>query len=123
MTDKELINMFRDQIFPLQAEKLKDLNFEGKGEIDKFEYLRDTSIILNLAEKGIKSDWIHVSKSLPEKDGSYLVTSKYPVGGKLTASNVFECIYIADVWIYHGWETNEIIAWMPKPEPYKENKE
>jgi len=69
------------------------------------------------------SSWIPVTERLPENEGAYLVTTRDLFGGKLTASNVFECIYIADDWIYHGWEDNKVLAWMPKPEPYKENKE
>lgn len=55
MTKCELIDMFKNIIFPKQAEDLLKINYEGLGELDKREYLRDTSILIKLAEKGLKS--------------------------------------------------------------------
>lgn len=54
MTKRELIDMFRDQVFPAQANYLKNLNYENKGELDSQEYLRDTSVLIDLAEMGYK---------------------------------------------------------------------
>ena len=56
MTKRELIDMFKNIIFPKQAEDLLKINYEGLGELDKKEYLRDTSILIKLAEKGLKSE-------------------------------------------------------------------
>lgn len=56
MTKRELIDMFKNKIFPKQAEDLLKINYEGLGELDKQEYLRDTTIIIKLAEKGLKSE-------------------------------------------------------------------
>lgn len=56
MTKRELIDMFKNIIFPKQAEDLLKINYEGLGELDKREYLRDTSILIMLAEKGLKSE-------------------------------------------------------------------
>ncbi len=53
---RELIDMFKNIIFPKQAEDLLKINYEGLGELDKQEYLRDTSILIKLAEKGLKSE-------------------------------------------------------------------
>lgn len=53
MTKLELIEMFENQIFPKQAENFLKLNYEGKGELDKQEYLRDTAILISLAKKGL----------------------------------------------------------------------
>ena len=57
MTKLELIEMFENQIFPKQAENFLKLNYEGKGELDKQEYLRDTAILISLAKKGL-SKWV-----------------------------------------------------------------
>lgn len=56
MTKRELIDMFKNKIFPKQAEDLLKINYEGLGELDKREYLRDTSILIMLAEKGLKTE-------------------------------------------------------------------
>lgn len=56
MTKRELIDMFKNKIFPKQAEDLLKMNYEGLGELDKREFLRDTSILIMLAEKGLKSE-------------------------------------------------------------------
>jgi hypothetical protein len=53
MTKRELIDMFKNEIFPSQARHLKNVNYEGKGEVDEQEYLRDTAILIDLAEKGL----------------------------------------------------------------------
>lgn len=57
--------------------------------------------------------WIPCSERLPEKDGKYLVTHRK--FGKLEATwNIF---YGGD---HASWLWNdEIIAWMPLPEPWK----
>lgn len=54
MTKRKLIDMFKNKIFPKQAEDLLKMNYEGLGELDKREFLRDTSILIMLAEKGLK---------------------------------------------------------------------
>lgn len=56
MTKRKLIDMFKNKIFPKQAEDLLKINYEGLGELDKREFLRDTSILIMLAEKGLKSE-------------------------------------------------------------------
>lgn len=56
MTKRKLIDMFKNKIFPKQAEDLLKMNYEGLGELDKREFLRDTSILIMLAEKGLKSE-------------------------------------------------------------------
>ena len=56
MTKREVIDMFKNIIFPKQAEDLLKINYEGLGELDKREYLRDTSTLIMLAEKGLKSE-------------------------------------------------------------------
>ena len=69
--------------------------------------------ILDDKKEQQSGEWIPCSERLPKKFGVYLVTTK--------EGNVFEYDYnILTVhlkkWSYCG---NEIIAWMPLPEPYK----
>lgn len=51
--------------------------------------------------------WIPVSERLPKEDGEYLVTT---INGDV------------DIYEFHTWgaKSPKVIAWMPKPEPYKE---
>lgn len=55
---EDLIAMFREQIFPSQARHLKNVNYEGQGEQDMQEYLRDTTVLLELADKGLQAELI-----------------------------------------------------------------
>ena len=58
--------------------------------------------------------WIPCSERLPEKDGLYIVS----------VINDHNRIYSKTCW-YHGHEKwfarQDVIAWMPLPEPYRED--
>lgn len=86
--------------------------------------------LLNDLEQDEKENgWIPVSQRLPEKDGRYLVTFKN--GIKVCMVGYGSCMRTALGYpIGHGWYSLEeaqyyaedsIIAWMPLPEPYKED--
>jgi len=64
--------------------------------------------------------WIPVSERLPEVYGRYLVSTKNLTGYAPLENQVFICVYIeGGDWL--GFDKdfdNEIIAWMPLPEPY-----
>mgnify|MGYP000017179255 FL=1 len=76
-----------------------------------------------------ENGWIPVSERLPEEDGRYLVTFKY--GIKVCMVGYGSCKRtVLGYPIGHGWYSLEeaqyyaedsIIAWMPLPEPYKED--
>ena len=55
--------------------------------------------------------WVPVEKGLPDKDGKYLVTTRGNYNDIIDIAN-----YTKGIW----HKANEIIAWMPLPEPYKE---
>lgn len=54
--------------------------------------------------------WIPVSERLPEEHGGYLVTVKY--------GYVTRALWVGDAENWKG-----VIAWMPLPEPYKQEVE
>lgn len=65
------------------------------------------------AEYVQENSWIPCSERLPDKDGIYLVTHRK--FGKLEVTwNIFYGGEHAS-WLWN----DEIIAWMPLPEPYK----
>ena len=62
--------------------------------------------------------WIHVSETLPEKHQRVLVTIKRTDGEmRVRSGNYFDDYF----WIDSGdyWKCNEVLAWMPLPEPWK----
>lgn len=75
-------------------------------------------------EERPKGKWIPVTERLPEEDGQYLITVKYK-----HVDDRYEDIYAEhgewsdgrwDMFCFgHCGEVEEIIAWMPLPEPYK----
>lgn len=60
--------------------------------------------------------WIPVSERLPEEMGTYMTTIDYGEHGLATGQRY-----------YYGrglkWNDECVIAWMPLPEPYKEESE
>lgn len=64
---------------------------------------------MSYSEKSNK--WIPISKEVPEENGYYLVTT------------MFNQVY-CDYWNRVAFDSSEtVIAWMPKPEPYKAESE
>lgn len=62
--------------------------------------------------------WILVTEKLPEECGEYLVTKK-DVGWNCEEYYKNDITY----WDTSFHKANEVVAWMPLPEPYRENKE
>lgn len=87
-----------------------------KAAIQALEQMESSSEKPNKSE--ILTGWIPVSERLPEKEGKYLVTT---FGGGM---------YDVDTSHFFIWEDGEtewgeygVEAWMPLPEPYKEESE
>lgn len=106
---------YRDMIFDLMAKMLKGVKF------DSVEWTAD-----GIAWKEKQSGWIPVTERLPEDEKAVLV---YEAGNE----NIFLAIYEDGRWksfdpTYKETYFDEtiyghIIAWMPLPEPYKEEQE
>ena len=120
MTNKEAIAMIRNDI------KLHHDYLSG-------EYRK----ALGMAIKALEAqDWIPCSERLPEKDGDYLVTyekgyaSDYGLDPIGIAPFEVDCegfgFWQEDFDMYTlgslgtDWVDINVIAWMEKPEPYKE---
>ena len=72
-----------------------------------------------------KYDWIPVSEGLPEKDGRYLTYIVNPYDRDLRY--IMVCDFSASEW--GPWypddptASDDVVAWMSLPEPYKPEKE
>jgi hypothetical protein len=73
------------------------------------------------------SEWIPVSEKLPEKYDDVLVCFEYFRFGEYNC--LFKTIGIGtlcdDSWMVNhetGWRQLRVIAWMPLPEPYREEE-
>lgn len=76
-----------------------------------------------LYEDGSQSVWIPVSEELPKHNGVYNVT-RIIEGTPIIDASYFDGqnTWHRDVCVNHGRPyLNDVIAWMPRPEPYKES--
>lgn len=71
------------------------------------EIYQSSKMIIDLLNQ---TEWIPVNERLPEENGGYLVTVKR---GYVTTA----------LWVGNTENWKEVTAWMPLPEPYKEDKE
>lgn len=91
------------------ARVLRDTNCYGTMDIAKNVILKALNEQMSSSEKPNK--WIPISKEVPEENGYYLVTT------------MFNQVY-CDYWNRVAFDSSEtVIAWMPKPEPYKAESE
>lgn len=110
--------------------------------VDKNELIKALKYDREQYNKGYRdglnaNKWIPVSERLPEKDGEYLVTASSFCG-----EIVFKCSFAMDLhkvdeYNFHkhkcgfygidsewgSYEIDNVIAWMPSPEPYKAESE
>ena len=93
------------------------------------EYLNNLNVLKELVDKAESFEWIHVSKKLPDEHDSIfaklyetdVVTIEYENGARTVKSS-----HTTDGkwWIEKKTTLSKfkVIAWMPMPEPYKENE-
>ena len=139
--DKDLINDFRAVVLPVLQNVLIKKNFEGRRLSDALELEKDFNEILRLAEKALDSQWIPIT-SRPGTDEEYEAFSQY---GDCPREDfrVFDCplpddgqeVLVTTRWgdvcidtwyrdvdccyFENNSDDDDVIAWMPKPEPYK----
>lgn len=112
--DRLYIKIYADDEPSIKAEKLYQI-------CDKTQS-REVAEWLKEYFPSFDAEWIPVSKQLPEqtnetqKRGWYLTTNKYGVVSEV-------CYEFYNEPFGHGWRSDmEIIAWKPKPKPYKESE-
>ena len=65
-----------------------------------------------IVESRPKGKWVPCSERLPDKQGLYLVTNS-KVGANIIDTDIW--FDSPNTWLYD----DDVIAWMPLPEPYK----
>lgn len=113
----------------------------GNRHENDYEYGRNQGIdcALDVIEElpSAEAEWIPCSERLPERNGAYLVWMQWTCDEELTVSIIN---YDADCEMFGEWhelyhprtlgyldsdfdEIKGVIAWMPLPEPYREESE
>lgn len=108
-----------------RAEIIDELNRLGrnafKDDTDYDNFFAFVDSLLPVTPQEPK--WIPVSERLPEEYKTVIASTKYNVysEARLTKEDGWEWAYEsgADYWE----EIEDVIAWMPLPEPYKENED
>lgn len=67
----------------------------------------------------METEWIPVTERLPEEDGRFLTYIENPYN-QLSCIMVYEYMY-QEWWPDDETASSNVVAWMPLPEPYKED--
>ena len=96
-------------------------NYQRRAE----EYRQFAEWLKELKQLREQTRWIPVSKRLPEKRGRYLayIVGKYDTDYQY----IMTCEYFeSDLWCWFPDDecaSDNVVAWMPLPEPYKAESE
>lgn len=110
-------NEIAKKILKMEEDKLMS---EPESDRD-WELITALEMAIKALEERLTGEWIPVSERLPIKDGQYICTfynGNFVEVGELEYFNIlgkFETVYYTDDY--------KVIAWMPLPEPYKENED
>ena len=106
-------------------------------EVELKDYDKVTDKIQEACDMGVeaieKQTWISVEDRLPEEEGQYIVTTKFGIKISSFSNNLYK-IDKYDFEDYkgkqrkgfynydseYGYFEQDVLAWMPMPEPYKE---
>lgn len=113
--------------------EIESLDYYLQNHTD--DYSEESHTAMMMAIKALEQRWIPVSERLPEVDGRYLTTVKGYNCNKIRSFT--NNLYVIDKYEFSGrkagWyfydseygyiEETDVIAWMPLPEPYKEDAE
>ncbi len=124
----EFLKKREERIKNMTLAEARDIVGKIYGHSDmRMESDKALQMLLDCADKALEQRWIPVTERLPKENGQYLITVKYkPEAG-------YENIYAEhgewtdgqwDMFCFgHCGEVEDIVAWMPLPEPYKEDAE
>lgn len=117
-----------NEAFEKILERLEEAkNFEYLNGVKRFSKKErnafdDAKQIVQEVVEEYNGGWIACSESLPEETGEYLVTSKiYFVPDHVDEIYNYVCVKISHYSTRYGWLDDEVMAWQPLPEKYKDN--
>ena len=70
-----------------------------------------------------KEEWIPCSERLPENNGVYLVTIIFDIDETESGRDVTKAYFCSQSKKWKYFSNDDVIAWMPLPEPYKAESE
>lgn len=131
------MNHVRDRLKQYEDEYSKYGKYDGLYVADVLEMLEQLKDDLEQDEK--ENGWIPVSKGLPEDEKECLVTLEKVYGAPETLFGIANYLKFGDAGYWNekkygylewdkysdghgGTKMYKVIAWMPLPEPYKEDE-
>ena len=105
---------------------LEEWKNDFKGFINELSMPKDDykGIMEYIDEVSNEARWIPVNENLPRKSGYYWCTFG---GANLTGSDYYitetaAVLFSDDPEKYAGWRSQNVVAWMPLPKPFKPQK-
>ena len=119
---EKLIARLEEKAFEVQSKQGIKEPSTLDAMLEKFSVLEIKEIVNQLAEEYYENSpqksadgWIPCSERLPGENGEYVVMVKY-------AEYPTVLDYLCGAWCDHNECYYEVVAWMPLPAPYTENK-
>lgn len=120
---RERIKDFKEIVLPFFTNYLLKKNHENLGKSDAEEFEKDFSEIIELADKALEQmnssenqgNWIPVSKRMPEPRIDVWCNSD--MGQMVGYYDEY-----AETWYGRDYLELIVTAWMPLPEPYREER-
>lgn len=124
---REIIEDFRFIVIPYMVNRLKEINYEGQGGSDAKEFMSTFNELCDLAIKTLEQEprWIPVSERLPEVGHRVIFSMKNDeiyIGTLHTSYNDLK-ITLEPTGIGYVYSLENVVAWMPLPQPYKAESE
>lgn len=107
---KERIEDMREVVLPFVTERLKETNYEGKGESDSKEFAKDFNEILDLAIKALNYRTLKTEQLVECED----CVSRKEIEDMLT--NIEIAVYMGEGFDYNEWrdKLEELSSVIPK---------
>ena len=130
--EKELLKTLNDAginiTFDIPVEEIldNDVNLDGFVALIQDAVMACKKMVIDTIEGMPKvGEWIPVTHEIDEESGEYMFTCQLPEEGERVIVvdrwgyiNIDEQCYDGYGWYLDGGDWNDIVAWMPLPEPY-----
>ena len=103
------------ELFDKEYRETMKLIREGENHLNSLAegFSEEAKVIREMPTIEPYGTWIPCSERLPKVEGSYMTTTEY---GAVRVNHFYTR---NNTW---GYKSNRTIAWMPLPEPYREEK-